>query len=101
MLQFGKNVFCYTILVEFGFNGLDNIVYHSTVDMRLKEILVLTPLRLLQQWVGEQLTTILFDISLQRCGQLATRGPTGVGCRGFRAKKAALLYLMQIQGNPT
>ena len=36
MLQFSKNFLRNAILVELGFYGIDDIVYHSTVDSRLK-----------------------------------------------------------------
>jgi len=48
MLQLGEDVFGNAKLVEFGLNGMDYIVYHSTIDRGLKEISVLTPYRLLQ-----------------------------------------------------
>jgi hypothetical protein len=48
MLELSKNILRDTKLVEFWLDGMDDIVYHSTVYGRLNETLVLTPLQLLQ-----------------------------------------------------
>ena len=37
MLQFSEDVLRYAVFVKFGLNGLDDIVYHSSIDTRLKE----------------------------------------------------------------
>ena len=75
MLQLGEDVFGNAKLVEFGLNGMDYIVYHSTIDRGLKEISVLTPYRLLQttgRWAAHHyLIWHLFNAAIN-VGWLAT-----------------------------
>jgi hypothetical protein len=78
MLELSKNILWDTKLVEFWLDGMDDIVYHSTVYGRLNENTGVNTTPTTTNSGSVSSSPLSYSTSRQSCGQLATPGESGV-----------------------